>query len=67
MPELANAERPEGDRPTSRDEGSPDRAGHWHGSATSHVLAWKRRALRAEGHVHSLLAELQAHGWRPHT
>jgi hypothetical protein len=47
------------------DEGAP--RGYWHGSATSQVEHWKGRALASERRVDALLAELRAHGWRPHT
>jgi hypothetical protein len=56
---LCNAERAALNRPRpSNDNEAAALAGHWHGSATSRVEHWRRRALAAERELAELRGDL---------
>jgi len=56
-PELVNAERPAGDKPETAAQSKPAQEPTWHGSATSQIEYWRRRALTAEARITKLLEE----------
>lgn len=58
--DLANCERPRGDRPAPTAPLVPDLVPverPWLGSATGEVLRWKRRALAAEAELARLVGD----------
>ena len=62
---LANAERPETERPARSPERIDPYAGYWAGPAVLDAARWKARALAAEGQLDELRRKLARYRFRP--